>query len=113
MIRSFRVRLTLWYVGCFAALFALLTAGLYGVLSRALTSRLDESLLSQAATASALFQDEMGETQNDPVKSAQEERSPICACAPAKLRCWMEGKIFGRERTLRCGGCLPPDVRRR
>jgi len=72
MIRSFRVRLTLWYVGCFAALFALLTAGLYGVLSRALTSRLDESLLSQAATASALFQDEMGETQNDPVKSAQE-----------------------------------------
>src|SRR5580693_4692426 len=72
MIRSFRVRLTVWYVGCFAALFALLTAGLYGVLSRALTSRLDESLLSQAATASALFQDEMGETQNDPAKSATE-----------------------------------------
>jgi hypothetical protein len=61
MIKSFRVRLTVWYVGCFAVLFALLTAGLYGVLSRALTSRLDESLLSQAATASALFQDEMGE----------------------------------------------------
>jgi two-component system, OmpR family, sensor kinase len=72
MIRSFRVRLTVWYVGCFAALFALLTAGLYGVLARALTSRLDESLLSQAATASALFQDEMGETQNDPPKSAIE-----------------------------------------
>jgi heavy metal sensor kinase len=72
MIKSFRVRLTVWYVGCFAVLFALLTAGLYGVLSRALTSRLDESLLSQAATASALFQDEMGETQNDPAKSAEE-----------------------------------------
>jgi heavy metal sensor kinase len=72
MIRSFRVRLTVWYVGCFAALFALLTAGLYGVLSRALTSRLDESLLSQAATASALFQDEMEETRNDPAKSATE-----------------------------------------
>jgi two-component system, OmpR family, sensor kinase len=72
MIKSFRARLTVWYVGCFAALFALLTAGLYGVLSRALTSRLDESLLSQAATAAALFQDEMGETQNDPVKSATE-----------------------------------------
>src|SRR5580692_4311033 len=71
MIRSFRVRLTVWYVGCFAALFALLTVGLYGVLSRALTSRLDESLLSQAATASALFQDEMEETQNDPAKSAE------------------------------------------
>ena len=72
MIRSFRMRLTIWYVGCFAALFALLTAGLYGVLSRALTSRLDESLLSQAATASALFQDEMEETRNDPAKSATE-----------------------------------------
>jgi len=72
MIRSFRLRLTVWYVGCFAALFALLTAGLYGVLSRALTSRLDESLLSQAATASALFQDEMEETQNDPARSATE-----------------------------------------
>jgi heavy metal sensor kinase len=72
MIRSFRLRLTVWYVGCFAALFALLTAGLYGVLSRALTSRLDESLLSQAATASALFQDEMEETRNDPAKSAEE-----------------------------------------
>src|ERR1700685_1981461 len=72
MIRSFRVRLTVWYVGCFAALFALWAAGLYGVLSRALTSRLDESLLSQAATASALFQDEMEETQNDPAKSATE-----------------------------------------
>ena len=72
MIRSFRLRLTVWYVGCFAALFALLTAGLYGVISTALTSRLDESLLSQAATASALFQDEMGETQNDSAKSATE-----------------------------------------
>src|ERR1700689_468465 len=72
MIRSFRVLLTVWYVGCFAVLFALLMAGLYGVLSRALTSRLDESLLSQAATASALFQDEMEETQNDPAKSAKE-----------------------------------------
>jgi two-component system OmpR family sensor kinase len=72
MIKSFRVRLTLWYVGCFAALFTLLMAGLYGVLSRALTSRLDESLLSQSATAAALFQDEMGETQNDATKSAGE-----------------------------------------
>src|SRR5580658_2827005 len=72
MIRSFRLRLTAWYVGCFAALFMLLAAGLYGVLSRALTSRLDESLLSQAATASSLFQDEMSESNNDADKSAQE-----------------------------------------
>jgi heavy metal sensor kinase len=72
MIRSFRLRLTAWYVGCFAVLFMLLAAGLYGVLSRALSSRLDESLLSQAATASSLFQDEMAESNNDADKSAQE-----------------------------------------
>lgn len=72
MIRSFRLRLTVWYVGCFAVLFMLLAAGLYGVLSRALTSRLDESLLSQAATASSLFQDEMSESNNDADKSAEE-----------------------------------------
>jgi heavy metal sensor kinase len=72
MIRSFRLRLTVWYVGCFAVLFMLLAAGLYGVLSRALTSRLDESLLSQAATASSLFQDEMEESKNDADKSAEE-----------------------------------------
>src|ERR1700685_3189778 len=72
MIRSFRLRLTAWYVGCFAVLFMLLAAGLYGVLSRALTSRLDESLLSQAATASSLFQDEMEESKNDADKSAEE-----------------------------------------
>src|SRR5580698_6164299 len=72
MIRSFRLRLTAWYVGCFAVLFTLLAGGLYGVLSRAVTSRLDESLLSQAATASSLFQDEMAESNNDADKSAQE-----------------------------------------
>jgi heavy metal sensor kinase len=72
MIRSFRLRLTAWYVGCFAVLFTILAAGLYGVLSRALTSRLDESLLSQAATASSLFQDEMSESNNDADKSAEE-----------------------------------------
>jgi heavy metal sensor kinase len=75
MIRSFRLRLTAWYVGCFAVLFTLLAAGLYGVLSRALTSRLDESLLSQTATVAALFEDEMEETQNDRAKSAAESVS--------------------------------------
>ncbi len=77
MIRSFRLRLTAWYVGCFAILFTLLAAMLYGVLSRSLTGRLDESLLSQAATASALFQDEMEETKGDREKSAGEAVSDM------------------------------------
>jgi two-component system OmpR family sensor kinase len=72
MIRSFRLRLTAWYVGCFAILFTLLAGGLYGVLARALTNSLDESLLSQTATAAALFQDEMEESKGDPIKSAME-----------------------------------------
>src|SRR5215469_12037515 len=65
MIKSFRWRLTAWYLGCFALLFSLLTAGLYGVLSRSLTGRLDENLVSQADTAAALFQDEMEESKGD------------------------------------------------
>lgn len=72
MIKTFRLRLTLWYLGCFALLFSVLTAGLYGVLSRAMTGRLDESLVSQAATAAALLQDEMEETHNDVEASAHE-----------------------------------------
>jgi two-component system OmpR family sensor kinase len=72
MIRSFRLRLTAWYVGCFAVLFTLLAAGLYGVLSRALTSRLDESLRSETATAAALFLDEMDEMKGDRLKAAAE-----------------------------------------
>lgn len=71
-VKTFRMRLTLWYLGCFALLFFLLTAGLYGVLSRALIGRLDETLVSQAATAASLFQDEMDESHGDVPMSAGE-----------------------------------------
>jgi heavy metal sensor kinase len=71
-VKTFRLRLTLWYLGCFAVLFSALTAGLYGVLSRAMVGRLDESLVSQAATAAALFQDEMEESHGDVAVSAHE-----------------------------------------
>ena len=71
-IKTFRLRLTLWYLGCFALLFSGLTAGLYGVLSRAMVGRLDESLVSQAATAAALLQDEMEESHGDVPASAHE-----------------------------------------
>jgi two-component system OmpR family sensor kinase len=65
MIKSFRWRLTAWYLCCFALLFSALTAGLYGVLAHSLTNRLDENLLSQAGTAAALFEDELGESKGD------------------------------------------------
>lgn len=70
MLRTFRARLTLWYVGCFALLFLALTAALYGVLWRALLGRLDETLLSQAGTTASLFEDEMTENKGDVVASA-------------------------------------------
>lgn len=72
MVKTFRLRLTLWYLGCFALLFSVLAAGLYGVLSRSMVGRLDESLISQAATAAALFQDEMEESHGDVAASAHE-----------------------------------------
>jgi heavy metal sensor kinase len=77
MIKTFRLRLTLWYLGCFALLFSALTGGLYGVLSRAMVGRLDEALLSQAATAAAFFQDEMEETHDDAIASAREAVSEM------------------------------------
>ncbi len=72
MIKTFRLRLTLWYLGCFALLFSLLAAGLYGVLSRALIARLDDTLVSQAATVVSLFQDELEENHGDIAQSAHE-----------------------------------------
>jgi two-component system, OmpR family, sensor kinase len=77
MIKTFRLRLTLWYLACFALLFFALTAALYGVLSRALIGRLDETLISQAATADSLFQDEMGENHGDAVISAHDAVSDM------------------------------------
>lgn len=70
MLKTFRARLTLLYLACFAVAFLALTAALYGVLSRALLSRLDETLLSQAGTAASLFADEMEETHGDVAFSA-------------------------------------------
>jgi heavy metal sensor kinase len=77
MIRTFRLRLTLWYLACFVLLFGSLTAGLYGVLYRALIGRLDESLVSQAGTAASIFEDEMKETAGDVKASAHEAVSDL------------------------------------
>ncbi len=72
MFRSLRARLTLWYVACFTMLCAVFAVLLYGVLSRSMVARLDETLSSQAATAASLFQDEMEEENGDPIKAAAE-----------------------------------------
>ncbi len=70
MIRSFRLRLTLWYLGLFSFLFVAFGVFLYGVLGSALRDRLDETLRSEASTAAGMFDDEMTETKGDMGASA-------------------------------------------
>jgi heavy metal sensor kinase len=65
MIRSFRFRLTVWYVALFSLLFLVFGIFLYGLLSQDLRTRLDQSLTSEASTASALFEDELVEEKGD------------------------------------------------
>ena len=55
MIRSFRFRLTLWYVALFSLLFVVFSVFLHSLLSKNLRTRLDQSLNSEANTASALL----------------------------------------------------------
>jgi len=77
MIKSFRLRLTLWYLAFFSLLFALFGVFLYGVLSNALERRLEDTLLSQAATAASLFLDEMDELKGDFPRAAAEAASEM------------------------------------
>ena len=57
-IKSFRLRLTAWYVGFFSLLFILFAIFFYGILARDLEDRLDETLTSEANTGVSLFLDE-------------------------------------------------------
>ena len=65
MIRSFRFRLTVWYVALFSLLFVLFGIFLHGLLAKDLRTRLDQSLTSEASTASALLEDELVEEKGD------------------------------------------------
>ncbi|HWB82964.1 MAG TPA: heavy metal sensor histidine kinase [Bryobacteraceae bacterium] len=77
MIRSLRFRLTAWYLGFCALLLVLFSVFLYGVLSRALESRLDQTLTSDAVTAAGLLEDEMGEMNGDAPRAAAEAVSEM------------------------------------
>jgi heavy metal sensor kinase len=72
MIRSFRLRLTLWYLGFFGLLFLLFAIFLYGRLAAGLQTRLDDTLARQARVASTLFADEYQEQNGDAAKAATE-----------------------------------------
>src|SRR5262245_16333287 len=72
MTNSLRFRLTALYLGLFTLLFLLFSLGLYTVLSRSLSARLDQTLATEADTAVVLFLDEMRETNGDARASAAE-----------------------------------------
>ena len=72
MIRSFRLRLTFWYLGFFSLLFLLFGMFLYSRLAAGLNRRLDETLLSQARTAGTLFADEYQEQNGHAARAARE-----------------------------------------
>ena len=75
--KSFRLRLTAWYLLFFSLLFVVFSAFLYGILSRYLVNRLDETLLSQASTTASLFLDEIQEMKGDVNKAAAEAVSEM------------------------------------
>ncbi|MBV9742223.1 MAG: hypothetical protein JO099_00545, partial [Acidobacteriia bacterium] len=61
MIKTLRLQLTVWYLAFFTVLFFVFCVLLYGALSRLLERRLDESLSSEAGTATALMREELEE----------------------------------------------------
>jgi heavy metal sensor kinase len=65
MSKKLRFQLAVWYLAFFSVLFVLLGLVLYGVLSRSLERRLDEALITQANTASALMREELEEMRGD------------------------------------------------
>src|SRR5580700_3489942 len=70
--KSFRARLTLWYLAFFSLLFLLFSLFLQSVFARALERRLDESLSVEANTAAALLADEFGEMKGDAAAASSE-----------------------------------------
>jgi heavy metal sensor kinase len=65
MIKSFRLQLTVWYLLLFTVLFLSFSVFLYGVLSRALYQRLDQTLSSEVGTAVEIFRGELVELHGD------------------------------------------------
>lgn len=77
MIRSFRLRLTAWYLALFSLLFLLFSVFVYGILAQGLQHRLDESLSSGANTAVGLFQAELAEWKGNAPEAAAETVSEM------------------------------------
>lgn len=77
MFRSFRLQITVWYLGLFSVLFVLFSIFLYATLERALRNQIDEMLDTEARSAAALFQSEMVELNGKHAAAAMEAVAEI------------------------------------
>ena len=100
MIKSLRLRLTVWYVAFFSLLFLVFSLFLYGVLARSLQARLDQALTSEAEVTAGLLADELEEKQGDTGKASAEAVSEM----------QLQGTpvaIFEGSRLLAASGTVP------
>ncbi len=102
MIRSLRLQLTAWYVAFFSLLFVLFSLFLYGVLSRSLVSRLDQTLTSETEVTAGLLADELEEMHGDIPKAASEAVSEMRVKGSVVA-------IFRDSRMLAASGPVPAD----
>jgi heavy metal sensor kinase len=77
VIRSFRFRLTVLYLGLFSLLFVLFSLLVYSGISKTLRARIDDTLAFEADTAAGIFLDEFDETKGDVQTSANETVSAM------------------------------------
>ena len=77
MVRSLRLRLTLWYLGFFSLLVLLFCFLVYSVVSRSLLKRLDEVMISQSNTAASLMREELEEMHGDAGGAAADVLSEV------------------------------------
>src|SRR5579872_2889525 len=101
MFRSLRLQLAAWYVAFFSLLFVLFGIFLYSVLSRALETRLEATLASEASTAAALMADELMEEKGDAAKAATEVTSELRGSVVAIL--W-DGRVLAASAAFFPGG---------
>jgi heavy metal sensor kinase len=77
MFKTLRAQLTAWYLAFFLGSFVIFSVLLYATLGRALERRLDQSLASQANTATALMQEELDEMHGDAPRAANDVLSEM------------------------------------
>jgi len=102
VIRTFRFRLTLWYLGFFSLLFVLFSLVLHSVFFKALESRLDEALSVETNTEAALLQDEFDE-ENGNIRLAASQ-----SVANMRLHGSLVAVLAG-NRVLSASATLPQD----